>query len=299
MLGANIFAMDDLLQAITLVKIPQLCIIANGVYKSPCLGVISCAYRSLSTVHIDILTMLRLFHFKQHIVADFDIGTGNCTVASGQRTLRTDLNFSACSVNVHYNFSGRIVANIPAADGGGSLIFHNIIRSIIRSINGNIVLYGDRYISVFTSDGYPSPVVWAFLSDIVCCPDGRMALNGDRGVYHAIANGRAAEPGCRDMDIFFLCGSPGRANGHLCFGVLGMVSGSADGGTPATATVPTATVCNDRCMVTDHDALCRATVIGVPPRSTAAADGSANCGGCRHLGMPLDGDLFCISRSSP
>ena len=33
------------------------------------------------------------------------------------------------------------------------------------------------------------------------------------------------------MDIFLLCGSPGRTNGHLCFGVLALVSGSADGGT--------------------------------------------------------------------
>ena len=35
---------------------------------------------------------------------------------------------------------------------------------------------------------------------------------------------------CRDMDIFLLCGSPGRTNGHLCFGVLAIISGSADGG---------------------------------------------------------------------
>jgi len=113
-----------------------------------------------------------------------------------------------------------------------------------------------------------------------------MALNGDLGIFCATANGRAGEPACRDMDIFLLCGSPGRANGHLCFGVLAIISGSADGGTVATG----ASV--DGGMVTDHDALCRATVIAVPP-STAAADGSG--AGCRHLGMPPDDDVFCIS----
>ena len=116
-----------------------------------------------------------------------------------------------------------------------------------------------------------------------------MALNGDLGIFCAIANGRAAEPGCRDMDIFLLCGSPGRTNGHLCFGVLAIISGSADGG-PIASVTP----CSDRCMVTDHDALCRATVIAAPP-STAAADGSAIAGGCLHLGMPPDDDVFCIS----
>ena len=89
MLGANIFAMDDLLQAITLVKIPQLCIIANGVYKAACSGFItSCTYLSLGTVHIDIrvpgvgpvVPVFLLFHFKQHIVADVDLGAGNCTI---------------------------------------------------------------------------------------------------------------------------------------------------------------------------------------------------------------------------
>ena len=49
--------MDDLLQFITVVDIPQLCIIAN--HKSPCTGIISCAYLSLGTVHIDILSIRR------------------------------------------------------------------------------------------------------------------------------------------------------------------------------------------------------------------------------------------------
>ena len=86
---AEVLAMDDLLQFIIDVEIPQLCIIANGVYKAACSGVItSCAYLSLSTVHIDIrvvvvvpvVPVLLLFHFKQHIVADVDRGTGNCTI---------------------------------------------------------------------------------------------------------------------------------------------------------------------------------------------------------------------------
>ena len=118
-----------------------------------------------------------------------------------------------------------------------------------------------------------------------------MALNGDLGIFYATANGRAVEPGCRDMDIFLLCGSPGRTNGHLCFGVLALVSGSADGGTTVPEPIATVTLCNDRCMVTDHDALCRASRL----RTIAAADGSAIAGGCLHLGMPPDDDVFCIS----
>ena len=120
--GANIFAMDDLLlPAFTVV--PQLRIIANGVYKAAGCGVISCAYRSLSTFHIDILSIRRFpwFHFKQHIVTDVDLGTGNRTIFSNYLNVIADLNFSVCSaVNVHYNFSVRIAPNIPAADTGAS-----------------------------------------------------------------------------------------------------------------------------------------------------------------------------------
>ena len=120
--GANIFAMDDLLQS-TIRTVPQLRIIANGVYKAAGCGVISCAYRSLSTFHIDILSIRRFpwFHFKQHIVTDVDLGTGNRTIFSNYLNVIADLNFSVCSaVNVHYNFSVRISANIPAADTGAS-----------------------------------------------------------------------------------------------------------------------------------------------------------------------------------
>ena len=115
--------MDDLLQFITVVDIPQLCIIANGIYKAAGCGVISCAYRSLSTFHIDILIIRRSpwFHFKQHIVTDVDLGTGNRTIFSNYLNVIADLNFSVCSaVNVHYNFSVRIAPNIPAADTGAS-----------------------------------------------------------------------------------------------------------------------------------------------------------------------------------
>ena len=145
MLGANIFAMDDLLQS-TIRTIPQLRIIANGVYKAACSGgITSCAYLSLSTVHIDILTIpRRLFHFKQHIVTDVDLGAGNCTVISAQRTF--------LAVNVHYNFSGRISGvNIPTADAGISKERVWIDCSIV-CINGNIVLYVYRYISLATSN---------------------------------------------------------------------------------------------------------------------------------------------------
>jgi len=106
MFGAEVLAMDDLLQHTIVVSIPQLRIIANGVYKAAGCGVISCAYRSLSTVHIDILIIRRFpwFHFKQHIVADVDLGAGNCTELSGYCTVLADLNFSVLSaVNGHHN----------------------------------------------------------------------------------------------------------------------------------------------------------------------------------------------------
>ena len=163
---------------------------------------------------------------------------------------------------------------VSAADTGGSCS-----RSCI---DGGIVLYIDLHISIVTSDRNGTFAA--------CRVDGRIALNGDLGFYPAIANGRAVGPGCRDMDIFLRCGSPGRANGHHGLGVISTASGSADGGSIAIV------LCNDRCIVTDHDALCRAANIVIArPISTAAANGSTISGGCRHLGMPPDDDVFCIS----
>lgn len=106
MFGAEVLAMHDLLQYTIEVGIPQLRIIANGIYKAACCGVTSCAYRSLGTVHTDILTIRRcpLFHFKQHIVADVDLSSGNCAELSGYCTVLADLNFSVLSaINGHHN----------------------------------------------------------------------------------------------------------------------------------------------------------------------------------------------------
>ena len=215
-----------------------------------------------------------------------DLGAGNCTLWSGYCTLLADLNLSVLSaVNGYFNGSARIAGNIPAADAGAYPKWVRRMGNRILVVNGNIVLYGDLYISTFTSN--------RCIILTACRPDGRMALNGDLGIFCAIANGRAVEPGCYDIDIFILCGSPGRANGHLCLGVLSTVSGSANGGSISTGPIDTSTLCNDRCMVTDHNARCRATVI--PPKGTAAADGSTIISRCRHLGMPLDGDIICTS----
>ena len=105
--------------------------------------------------------------------------------------------------------------------------------------------------------------------------DGYMALNGNCGNFFAIANGRAGEPGCYDIDIFILYGSPGRANGHLCLGVISTVPGSADSSSIASPII-IAALCNDRCMVTDHDLPCRAArIVTARPISASTADGRA------------------------
>ena len=220
---AKVLAMDDLLQFIIVVGIPQLRIIANGIYKAACCGVTSFAYLSLNLIpsivfYLDILVIRpsRLLHFKQHIVADFDLGGGNRTLASNYCTVLAELNFSVSSaVNVHFNFSARTPVEIPAADTGGSCS-----RSCI---DGGIVLYIDLHISIVTSDR--NRII------ATCRLDGHMALNGDIGIAPAIANGRAGEPSCYDMDIFRRCCSPGRANGHLCLGEISTVPSSADGST--------------------------------------------------------------------
>ena len=58
-----------------------------------------------------------------------------------------------------------------------------------------------------------------------------MALNDDLVVLNLPLP--MAEPSlirCRHVNIFLLCSSPVRANGHLCLGVLAIAIGSADGG---------------------------------------------------------------------
>ena len=92
------------------------------------------------------------------------------------------------------------------------------------------------------------------------------------------------------MNIFLLCSSPVRANGHLCLGVA-IAIGSADGGTVATG----ASV--DGGMAIDPDARCGAARM-VTERA-AAANGRAITGSCRHIGMPPDDDVFCISTLAP
>lgn len=69
------------------------------------------------------------------------------------------------------------------------------------------------------------------------------------------------------MNIFLLCSSPGRANGHLCLDVIVTVCGSADGGTAAIVDG------FDGGMAIDLDARCRPTRL--ISRPSAAANGRA------------------------
>ena len=139
-----------------------------------------------------------------------------------------------------------------------------LIDHLINCINGNIVRYVNRYISRATSNRC---IIMAARR-----LDGHMALNGDISGCPAIANGRAVDPGCYDPDIFIR--SACCANDHRCLGIISTQPGSADSSSIASPTI-IAALCNDRCMVTDHDAPCRATVSAFAPTGTTAADGSA------------------------
>ncbi len=146
-------------------------------------------------------------------------------------------------------------------------------------------------LSFILTSTFPSllPIAVEFLSALH--PDGRMALNGDLGIFCAIANGRAVEPGCRDMDIFLLCGSPGRTNGHLCFGVLAL---SPAAPMAATVRLPSSllasTVAWSRITIPFAEpSLIPSHTILPPPMAAPSLSG------CRHLGMPPDDDVFCIS----
>jgi len=82
------------------------------------------------------------------------------------------------------------------------------------------------------------------------------------------------------MNIFRLCCSPGRANGHLCIRTISIMAAGTDGGTVANGAGV------DSGMAIDLDARCGAasTVI----HRAAAANGRAIPGSCRHIGMPPD-----------
>ena len=121
-----------------------------------------------------------------------------------------------------------------------------------------------------------------------------MALNGDLGIFCAIANGRAVVPDRRDTDIFRRCGSAFRANGHLCAGIFS-ISGSANSGSFAIV------LCIDYCVATDHNICGIATLLlsiqQTIPR-TAASDGRAIMSCSSYFGIVLNGDVFRISTTT-
>ena len=91
------------------------------------------------------------------------------------------------------------------------------------------------------------------------------------------------------MNIFLICGSPGRTNGHLCPSIS-TISGT-DGGAGAIGAGV------DSGMAIDLDARCGAARFRRNKRTTAA-NGRTSMGSCRHIGMPPDDDVFCISTST-